>query len=284
MNVWRRDDIIMLADGCPSGSVAARRNKVFSGLVPAVLGALCLVVVGGAAKAAQVEVVSFGGVPVKIVRGNGAVGAGTRGTAAPTERVELVTFGDPRSNPVRLVRGGDFGSRGLSFERAGDSRVERVETVAFTDPTLPPVTVVRGPSSNAELGLFNAASGADLDRVAFAVDGAESSHGADRRMWRPEPDGPQGPMQISLAAALDVGGGNRFDMRENRALGRSYLARLYQRYGNWPDAVAAYNWGPGNVDRWIRTGHAAAVLPLEVGHYVERVLRDALLPRDLLQE
>ena len=58
-----------------------------------------------------------------------------------------------------------------------------------------------------------------LDRVADAVDGAESSHGADLAMWRPDPSGPQGPMQVSSAAATDVGGGDRFDAMQNRALG-----------------------------------------------------------------
>src|SRR5262252_3647950 len=52
-----------------------------------------------------------------------------------------------------------------------------------------------------------------LDRVAMAVDGAESSHGKDPGMWRPDPSGPQGPMQVGEAAATDVGGGNRFVRR-----------------------------------------------------------------------
>src|SRR5271169_1790795 len=50
-----------------------------------------------------------------------------------------------------------------------------------------------------------------LDRVADAVDGAESSYGADLAMWRPDPSGPQGPMQVTSAAATDVGGGDRLD-------------------------------------------------------------------------
>jgi hypothetical protein len=62
-----------------------------------------------------------------------------------------------------------------------------------------------------------------LDRVASAVDGAESSHGSDMAMWRPDPSGPQGPMQVSEAAATDVGGGDRFDALQNRAIGRAYL-------------------------------------------------------------
>jgi hypothetical protein len=114
--------------------------------------------------------------------------------------------------------------------------------------------------------------GATLDRVAFAVDGAESSHGADPGMWRPEPNGPQGPMQVSAAAAVDAGGGDRFDEKENRALGRAYLARMYRRYGSWADAVAAYNWGPGRMDDWISGGRPIDKLPLPVARYRARVL------------
>lgn len=116
------------------------------------------------------------------------------------------------------------------------------------------------------------------DRVAYAVDGAESSHGADPRMWRSEPDGPQGPMQVSAGAAADAGGGNRFDERENRALGRAYLVHMYRRYGSWPDAVAAYNWGLGRMDRWIGGGRPAEGLPPAVARYRTRVLVASGLP------
>ena len=52
-------------------------------------------------------------------------------------------------------------------------------------------------------------------------------------------DGPQGPMQVGAVAAFDVGGGDRFDLQQNRRLGRAYLAQMFLRYGNWPDALAA---------------------------------------------
>jgi Transglycosylase SLT domain len=140
------------------------------------------------------------------------------------------------------------------------------------------VSVLRGSAlRGTDIELFGPASIPDLDRVTFAVDGAESSHGADIGMWRPQPSEPQGPMQVSAAAAIDVGGGDRFDLAENHALGRAYLARLYRRYGNWPDAIAAYNWGPGNVDFWIADGRMIDKLPLEVERYRNRVLRDAAL-------
>jgi hypothetical protein len=114
-----------------------------------------------------------------------------------------------------------------------------------------------------------------LDRVAYAVDGAESSHGQDLTMWRSDPSGPQGPMQVSGPAAADVGGGDRFDPTENRAIGRAYLAQLYRRYKNWPDAIAAYNWGMGNVDSWVKAGRPADKFVTSVAAYLRRVLHDS---------
>jgi transglycosylase-like protein with SLT domain len=114
-----------------------------------------------------------------------------------------------------------------------------------------------------------------LDRVADAVDGAESSHGLDLSMWRADPAGPQGPMQVSAAAAADVGGGDRFDPDANREIGRAYLAQLYRRYGDWPDAIAAYNWGIGNLEAWVKAGRPVGGPEFGVAAYLGRVLRDS---------
>jgi hypothetical protein len=194
--------------------------------------------------------------------------------------VEVVTFRDKAS--VTVIRGA------AKRPPPVPSNAEKVEIVTFADPNRPPVTVIRG-APTASTGspgapweeLFGPARGADLDLVAFAVDGAESSHGADLGMWRPDWSGPQGPMQVSEAAAIDVGGGDRFDIDQNRLLGRAYLAHLFRRYGNWPDAIVAYNWGPGNLDTWIAAGRPPDELPLEVERYRDRVLRDSGLRRGL---
>jgi len=79
-------------------------------------------------------------------------------------------------------------------------------------------------------------------------------------------------MQVSAAAAADVGGGDRFDETENRALGRAYLAHMFRRYGSWPDAIAAYNWGPGHLDEWIGGGRPVDKFPAAVERYRTRVL------------
>jgi hypothetical protein len=237
--------------------------------------------VAGAVAHAQVAVVS-----------NQQRSAGARIAALirkDARNTQTVTFADKRLKPVRVMRGAPVAAA-LSIRLPGPParrpiRVE-VQVVSFANPLLHPVTVLRG-TPVARVDLFAAAThpggfellavggAADLDRVAFAVDGAESSHGADPAMWRPELDGPQGPMQVSAAAAIDSGGGDRFNVGENRLLGRVYLARLYGRYGNWADAVAAYNWGPANLDGWIAQGRPAGGLPIEVAHYRDRVLLDS---------
>jgi hypothetical protein len=217
--------------------------------------------------------------PVRIVRGSPkrALGPVTLGS------VTLVSFPANTMSPVRILRGGNAFAAG-SLAPGGDSGT--METISFIDPRELPVTVLRGSpvswtgnaryagATSAVFGLFPAAAGGDLDRVAFAVDGAESSHGLDPGMWRPDFTAPQGPMQVSAAAASDVGGGDRFDLTQNRLLGRGYLALLFRRYGNWPDTIAAYNWGPGNMDGWIAAGQPAIGFPVEVERYRDRVLRD----------
>jgi Transglycosylase SLT domain len=231
-------------------------------------------------KAASVQQVTFPDTewnPVKIVRG--ASSAKDRVEQKPrTEKIEsaeIVSFADPTARPVRVVRG-ETEHKTVGPERPHPANGMITQIVTFAN--FAPVSILRGsPPQDTDIELFGPASVPELDRVTFAVDGAESSHGADIRMWRPQPSEPQGPMQVSAAAAIDVGGGDRFDLAENRALGRAYLARLYRRYGNWPDAIAAYNWGPGNVDFWIAGDRVIDKLPLEVERYRDRVLRDAAL-------
>src|SRR5690349_21697424 len=230
-------------------------------------------------KTGSVQLITFpdtGWSAVKIVRGGAK--SGQQHAAEKAETAEIVTFADPRRSPVWILRGDS--ERALAIpDKVHPAAPMTMQVVTFANLRDRPVSILRGAGlpATAETELFGPASAADLDRVAFAVDGAESGHGADLRMWRPEPGGPQGPMQVSAAAAFDVGGGDRFDLAQNRELGRAYLARMYRRYGNWPDAIAAYNWGPGNLDAWIGGGRAADKLPLMVERYRGRVLHEAAL-------
>lgn len=58
-----------------------------------------------------------------------------------------------------------------------------------------------------------------------------------------------------------------FDPEVNVKLGAAYLRELTNRYGDVSIALAAYNWGPGVIDRRLRAGDG---LPSE---YIDSVLR-----------
>lgn len=53
-----------------------------------------------------------------------------------------------------------------------------------------------------------------------------------------------------------------------------YLTQLQKKYGNWPDALRAYNWGPGNLDAYLKYGKGAKgqVIPDETKNYPGQVL------------
>jgi soluble lytic murein transglycosylase-like protein len=50
-----------------------------------------------------------------------------------------------------------------------------------------------------------------------------------------------------------------FDPELNLRLGTRYLAFLHARYGSWPEALAAYNWGPGAIDKKLAEGESLPV-------------------------
>lgn len=72
-----------------------------------------------------------------------------------------------------------------------------------------------------------------------------------------------------LARQLDIpwrGPQTLFDPVSNVRLGVAYLRELVDRYGRMATALAAYNWGPGRIDAWLRRGR-----PLP-SRYAQRVL------------
>lgn len=89
------------------------------------------------------------------------------------------------------------------------------------------------------------------------------------------PAGAIGLMQIlpstgkALARRLGIpwhGSRTLFDPVANVKIGVAYLHELRERFDHLPTALAAYNWGPGRIGRWVRSG---SELP---EHYAQRVL------------
>ena len=65
-----------------------------------------------------------------------------------------------------------------------------------------------------------------------------------------------------------------FDPIINVRLGTAYLRQLADQFGDVNIALAAYNWGPGRINRRIRRG--ATVPSLYIEQVMEAIDRNAL--------
>lgn len=98
-----------------------------------------------------------------------------------------------------------------------------------------------------------------------AVIRAESDFNPNDR----SPAGAIGLMQLMPGTARDLGVSNPWDPRQNIMGGTKYLSQMYDMFGSWDLAFAAYNAGPGNVRK---AGRQVPRIP-ETQDYVAKLRR-----------
>jgi membrane-bound lytic murein transglycosylase D len=100
-------------------------------------------------------------------------------------------------------------------------------------------------------------------------------------MWQFMPAGPYG---LTRNGWYD----ERFDPEKSTIAYARYMKELYSQLGDWYLAMAAYDWGPGNVQRSVqRTGYAdfwelyrRNVLPQETKNYVPIIIAAAIMAKN----
>ena len=103
--------------------------------------------------------------------------------------------------------------------------------------------------------------------------------------------GAKGEMQVLDKTKFNPGFGvepARANTPDERArVGRDYLKAMVDRYGEIDRALAAYNWGPGNTDKWIASGADPKKLPAETRGYIDRIKstlgREAVASKELVK-
>jgi hypothetical protein len=123
-------------------------------------------------------------------------------------------------------------------------------------------------------------------KYAQAIAVAEAQHGIPRDMlarllyqesrYREDiitgkvrsPVGAVGIAQFMPATAREMGVDPLDPFQSIQGAAR-YLARMYDMFGNWTEALAAYNWGPGNVRR-----RGLDKAPQETRNYFVQILAD----------
>lgn len=143
------------------------------------------------------------------------------------------------------------------YEAAGEVRLQQT---AFGGPqqmlTRPPLTPkqIFSPPPLKPLGtpydrIFHKAASTYGIPVGWITAVAKAESGFNKRARSPV--GAMGVMQLMPGTARSLGVKNAFDPEQNIMGGARYLAQLYKKYnGDMKRATAAYNAGPGNVDKY----------------------------------
>lgn len=107
---------------------------------------------------------------------------------------------------------------------------------------------------------------------------------SDFRQGAVSKKGAQGIMQLMPETAKDLGV-DPTDPRQNIKGGVTYFNQMLKKYGNIPDALGAYNFGPGNYDKYLA---GQLELPTETKDYIEKIsgkkvgLGGGITPQDAL--
>ena len=125
----------------------------------------------------------------------------------------------------------------------------------------------------------------DLIYLAVAESGFQpqvlNSRSGAGGMWQFMPTGAYG---LARNGYFD----ERFDPEKSSIAYAKYMKTLYNQFGDWYLAMAAYDWGPGNVQRAVqRTGYAdfwelyrRNALPKETRDYVPKILAAVIMAKN----
>ncbi|AYP69179.1 soluble lytic murein transglycosylase [Edwardsiella phage Edno5] len=202
----------------------------------------------------------------RISGGNGDIGWGN-----------VLRFGDEHLNPMAPVRtvisNAGAGKEGIKIGgfSVPDWAKDAVESgVSSLNPMSRLMSILRSTGAIRDANASEVAPNISHDAVIASIAMAESG-GNPNAVSKA---GAAGLMQLMPGTAKDYGLSpeERFDPMKSMMVGTMHFNRLLRKYkGNYEDALRAYNWGEGNMDKWISGGRSGA-MPKETMDYPGRVM------------
>jgi soluble lytic murein transglycosylase-like protein len=126
------------------------------------------------------------------------------------------------------------------------------------------------PAQDIETVISRAADLYHIDRELLAAVAWQESHKG--QIKADSPAGAVGVMQLMPAVIADAGGIDARNHIANIMVGAELLAKHIVKYkGNTGLALAAYNWGPANVNRWLKNGAQLSQMPAETRAYIKAI-------------
>lgn len=191
--------------------------------------------------------------------GGGLVSFATGGFTDPDEDEQET---DQEELDSLMARQGDLGGLGAGIMAVANQKAEPYSS--FTKPGISPV---------AATGTFKDIAaeaakkhGASWDLVQHVMHKETGGHKDPANAVSKA--GATGVMQLMPKTAKELGVTNLNDPYENINGGVKYLASLEHKYKDPKLAAMAYNWGPGNVDKWLKHGKKESAVPKETRMYV----------------
>lgn len=169
---------------------------------------------------------------------------------------------------------------GLAATQLNIGRIEEQKRIAALDSSLYPVPYI------------TPEGGYTLDRaLLFAMIRQESGFNS----WAKSPVGARGLMQLMMGAAGDMSQNRRLqrikldDPRYNMFLGQKYMKTMLENFaeGNMFKSLTAYNAGPGNMQKWVKSTNfqddpllfIESIPARETRIYIERVFSNMWIYR-----
>ena len=161
---------------------------------------------------------------------------------------------------------------GIDYAESRNPQVEYHRT-----PTAEVAKVSKGTPSNFEsMALARGkAHGVDENLVRHVMH--KETGGLKDRANAVSPAGAIGVMQLMPRTAKELGVSDPYNPEQNIEGGVKYLAQLQRKYQDPRLTAIAYNWGPGNTDKWLAAGADPSRLPRETRGYIQNLAEGGIV-------